>query len=155
MERLLNEYPVFVRSNYAISIIRKANVGNSSLSQEVLPSNPFGFRTYIRGEKREFVGCVKFIHSEGVGYVARSEVEKSIDAIDTYNVITTRAMSGGNKPSSEGNYQIIPATMRVMRKGEICAETYICIGKFDKEEHAKNLMSYLKILLSAKLPLGA
>ncbi|MBR1463317.1 MAG: Eco57I restriction-modification methylase domain-containing protein [Prevotella sp.] len=143
-ERLLNEYPVFVRSNYAISIIRKAHIGNFSLSQEVLPSNPFGFRTYIRGEKREFVGCVKFIHSEGVGYVARSEVEKSIDAIDTYNVITTRAMSGGNKPSSEGNYQIIPATMRVMRKGEICAETYICIGKFDEEEHAKNLMSYLK-----------
>ena len=144
MERRLDEYPVFVRSNFAISIIRKTNVEKLNLSQEVLPSNPFGFRTYIRGEKSEFNGSVKFIHSEGVGYVARSEVEKSIDAIDTYNVITTRAMSGGNKPSSEGNYQIIPSTMRVMQKGEICAETYICIGKYDNENQAINLMSYLK-----------
>ena len=144
MERSLNEFPVFVRSNYAISIIRKASLNNNSLSQEVLPSNPFGFRTYVRGEKEEFSGSVKFINSEGVGYISRSEVEKSQDAIDTYNVITTRAMSGGNKPSAEGNYQVIPATMRVMKKGEICAETYICIGMYNDESFATNLMIYLK-----------
>ena len=144
MKRQLNEFPVFVRSNHAISIIRKTSVEGHSLSQEVLPSNPFGFRTYVRGEKMEFKGCLKFIHSEGVGYVSRTEVEKSQDAIDTYNVITTRAMSGGNKPSSEGNYQVIPATMRVMQKGEICAETYICIGKYEEECQAINLMKYLK-----------
>ena len=34
--------------------------------------------------------------------------------------------------------------MRVMQKGEICAETYICIGKYDNENQAINLMSYLK-----------
>ena len=129
-KRRLNEYSVFVRSNYAINIIRKTNTNEEqSLSIEVLPSNPFGFRTYVRGEKHDFIGSVRFIHSEGFGFVARTEIEKSQDAIDKFNVITTRAMSGGNKPSSLGNYQIIPATMRVMKPGEICAETYICIGK--------------------------
>ena len=144
LSRSLNEYPVFVRSNYAISIIRKIKtLSKESLSQEVLPSNPFGFRTYVRGEKHPFTGSLRFIHSDGIGYVARSEVEKSTEAIDTFNVITTRAMSGGNKPGADGTYQVIPATMRVMKAGEICAETYICIGKFTTEEEARNLMTYL------------
>ena len=34
--------------------------------------------------------------------------------------------------------------MRVMQKGEICAETYICIGKYEEERQAINLMKYLK-----------
>ena len=144
MERKLNEYPVFVRSNLSISIIRKTNLSNSkSLSSLVLPSNPFGFRTYIRGESEPFKDSIRFIHSDGVGYVARSKVSRCKDAIDTYNVITTRAMSGGNKPNVDGSYQIIPATMKVMRAGEICAETYICIGQFEKEEKAEHLMHYL------------
>ena len=143
--RRLNEYPVFVRSNNAINIIRKTNIeGQRNLSDEVLPSNPFGFRTYVRGEKHEFKGGVRFIHSEGIGFVARTEIEKCQDAVDRFNVITTRAMSGGNKPSSDGSYQIIPATMRVMKPGEICAETYICIGKYDDETSAYNLLRYLK-----------
>ena len=144
MERNLNEYPVFVRSNLSISIIRKTQVENvESISSLVFPSNPFGFRTYVRGEDLPFEGCLRFIHSEGNGYVARSEVTKSLEAIDTFNVIMTRAMSGGNKPSADGSYQIIPATMKVMEAGEICAETYICIGKFRTGREAYHLMQYL------------
>jgi len=155
-ERRLNEFPVFVRSNFAINIIRKTNTdSHSTLSKEVLPSNPFGFRTFVRGESHDFKGSLRFIHSEGIGFVARTEVEKSVDAIDSYNVITTRAMSGGNKPSSDGSYQVIPSTMRVMRKGEICAETYICIGKYEKENYATNLRSYLTTKFARFLMLQA
>ena len=52
-------------------------------------------------------------------------------------------MSGGNKPGSDGKYLIIPSTIRVMKPGEICAETYLCIGHLDTEAHAQNLISYL------------
>ena len=52
-------------------------------------------------------------------------------------------MSGGNKPGTDGTYQVIPSTMRVMEAGEICAETYICIGKFTTKDEAINLKSYL------------
>ena len=142
MIRNLNEYPVFVRSNLSISIIRKTNTPNN-LSSLVLPSNPFGFRTYIRGKSEPFDDCLRFFHSDGIGYIARSEVAKCKNAIDTYNVITTRAMSGGNKPNADGTYQIIPATMKVMKAGEICAETYICIGQFKTIIEAEHLMNYL------------
>ena len=33
--------------------------------------------------------------------------------------------------------------MRVMKPGEICAETYQCIGHFDNENEAQNLRQYL------------
>ena len=142
--RSLSEFSVFVRSNFAITIIRKITKQSPLfLSYEVLPSNPFGFRTYVRGESSPFPGSVRFIHRDGIGYVARTEVEQSTDAIDTFNVLTTRAMSGGNKPSSDGSYLVIPSTMRVMEAGEICAETYICIGKMATKIEAVNLKSYL------------
>lgn len=142
-KRSLKEFPVFVRSNKAINIIHKISL-SKSLCSEVLPSNPFGFRTYVRGESYITGDCVALINSEGIGYIKRAAVEKNIDAIDTYNVILTRAMSGGNKPGADGRYQIIPNTITIMSKGEICAETYICIGKFKKRNEAENLLSYLK-----------
>lgn len=90
-----------------------------------------------------FEGCVTLITSEGQGYVKRSEIERNTNAVDCYNVIMTRAMSGGNKPSSTGSYQVIPATKRVILPGEICAETYICIGLFKDFNSANNLSKYL------------
>lgn len=154
--RSLSEYPVFVRSNVSINLIRKILANNFiSLSCKVYPSNPFGFRTYIRGEKKAFKGAVKLFTSEGAGYVKRSDIGKSIDAIDTYNVIMTRAMSGGNKPGTDGKYQIVPATMRVMEPNEICVETYICIGNYQTKNEAQNLKGYISTMFVRFLMLQA
>ena len=144
MVRKLNQFSVFVRANNAIAIIEKVmENGFESLSNEVCSSNPFGFRTYVKGEEHPFDGSVLLHTSEGIGYVKRDEIARNIDAIDTYNVILSRAISGGNKPGSDGKYLIIPATMRVMMPGEICAETYQCIGHFSNKEEAENLKTYL------------
>lgn len=70
-------------------------------------------------------------------------------------MILTRAMSGGNKPGTDGKYQIIPATMRVMLPNEICAETYICIGSFGTNKEAQNLHSYLSTMFVRFLMLQA
>lgn len=154
--RNLSEFPVFVRSNLAIDIIRKIrSIDSVSLSNEVYPSNPFGFRTYVKGEKRPFNGSVRLITSDGVGYVEKASIGKSLDAIDTYNVILTRAMSGGNKPGSDGKYQVVPSTIRVMKPHEICAETYICIGHYESEVKAQHLMSYLTTRFARFLMLQA
>lgn len=156
IKRSLSEYQVFVRSNLAINLIRKIQKKDiNSLSSIVYSSNPFGFRTYVRGEKREFQGSTKLITSEGIGYVKRQNINKCQEAIDKYNVILTRAMSGGNKPGTDGKYQIIPATMRVMLPNEICAETYICIGSFGTKKEAQNLHSYLSTMFVRFLMLQA
>ena len=156
IKRSLSEYQVFVRSNIAINLIRKVrNQHFETMSAIVYPSNPFGFRTYIRGEKTDFAGSTKLITSEGIGFVRRSEITKSICAIDSYNVIMTRAMSGGNKPGTDGKYQIVPSTMRVMNANEVCAETYICIGTFETKKEARNLRTYLSTMFARFLMLQA
>ena len=156
IKRSLSEFPVFVRSNVSISLIRKIKTKDFiSLSNIVYSSNPFGFRTYARGESKKFFGATKLITSDGIGYVKRSDITKSQDAIDAYNVIMTRAMSGGNKPGADGKYQIVPATMRVMEPNEICAETYICIGNYQTKEKAQNLRSYLTTMFVRFLMLQA
>ena len=142
--RSLNQFPVFVRANRSISIINKLMRNDfESLSKEVCSSNPFGFRTYIKGEDKPFDNSLLLHTSDGVGYVSKSEVCKNQDAIGKYNVILSRAISGGNKPGVDGKYLIIPATMRIMKPDEICAETYQCIGHFDNENEAQNLRTYL------------
>ena len=67
----------------------------------------------------------------------------------------TRAMSGGNKPGTDGKYQIVPATMRVMEPNEICAETYICIGHYHSRHEAQNLKNYLSTMFARFLMLQA
>lgn len=67
----------------------------------------------------------------------------------------TRAMSGGNKPGSDGKYQIIPSTMQIMSPEEICVETYICIGSFNTKNEAKYLSSYLSTMFVRFLMLQA
>ena len=142
--RNLNQFPVFVRANKSISIINKVMQKDfESISKEVCSSNPFGFRTYVKGKDKPFENSLLLHTSDGVGYVSKSEVLKNQDAINTFNVILSRAISGGNKPGADGKYLIIPATMRVMKPGEICAETYQCIGHFDNENEAQNLRIYL------------
>lgn len=51
-------------------------------------------------------------------------------------------MSGGNRPSSEGNYQIV-SSLQVLDKNEVCTETYLVLGAFNSKMEATNLKSYI------------
>ena len=60
-----------------------------------------------------------------------------------YKVIITYAMSGGNKPGSDGKYQILSSLMTLGRN-EVCTETYLVVSAFDNQDKADGLISYLK-----------
>lgn len=51
-------------------------------------------------------------------------------------------MSGGNKPTGDGNYQVI-SSLQILKPNEVCTETYLILGVYNREEYAKNLMSYV------------
>ena len=51
-------------------------------------------------------------------------------------------MSGGNKPSSGGNYQIV-SSLQVLGKNEVCTETYLVLGAFEAKNEATNLKRYI------------
>lgn len=147
--RALNEFPVFIRSNEAVSILRKVLKNETSFMDEVvLSQKPFGFRTYARGSKNPKDGEVKLLSSQGFGYVKREAVEKNADGIDKYKIIIGRLVpSNGELDVKPGEGYRVMTNTRLLLPGEINTESYITLGIFDTEAQAKNFDSYIKCRL--------
>lgn len=52
-------------------------------------------------------------------------------------------MSGGNKPSSDGNYQVI-SSLKIIEPNEACTETYLILSAFSNRNTAENFLTYVK-----------
>lgn len=126
--RKLNEYPVFVRNNIAIQIIRKVNkVTKNYLDMIVHSRNCFNlFSKEIGHNEYKKEDCVLY-SLNGKSYITKNEISDRDNLLNKYKVIMTKAMSGGNKPSNDGSYLVISSTMRVLKPNEVCTETYLCI----------------------------
>jgi site-specific DNA-methyltransferase (adenine-specific) len=79
--------------------------------------------------------------SKGTRYLSKSEISDKENLLNKYKVIITYAMSGGNKPGTDGQYQII-SSLKVLGPNEACTETYLILGTFDTLEESENLVSY-------------
>jgi len=149
LKRKLNEFPIFIRNNYAISIIHKIiNVGYKSLSDFALTRNPFGFVSSDRGAENNFKDSVKLYSSEGISYVKRSDVKKNKDIIDRYKVTIGKVVpsNGEVDVTPEMGYKVITAP-RIIYPGEIHTESYLLLSSFEKEYFAENFSHYLTLKL--------
>ena len=88
MDRFLDEFPVLVRYNEAVSVIHKVNQKNEPAISTIVSSiDPFGFPTKERGSKERLPKSVKLHSSKGIGYISISEVKQGLDLIGKYKVI--------------------------------------------------------------------
>jgi site-specific DNA-methyltransferase (adenine-specific) len=143
--RDLNEFEVFVRDNTAVEIIRKVKEKSSHFIDEIVyPRNCFNLYSKETGHKAQNPGDCVLYSLNGKSFIERSKVQDRNQIIDKYKVIMTKAMSGGNKPSSDGDYLIVSSTLRVLLPNEVCTETYLCLGNFENMIEATNLESYVK-----------
>lgn len=143
-ERSLNEFAYFVRSNLALSIIRKVLAKKEKLmSETVFSRNYFGLATTVTGPEKQAPNTVKVLTSKGEIFLHRTTVSDKEHLLDKYKVIITYAMSGGNKPTSEGNYQIL-SSLKVLQPNEACTETYLILDTFTSENEANNMVSYME-----------
>ena len=144
MERPLNEFSTFVRDNEAIKIIRKVICRNERTMSDIVKSrNTFVLPSNERGHKIRNKGDLKLLSSGGISYIGNEQVSDKEKIVNKYKVIITYAMSGGNKPGSEGDYQIVSSLM-VLGPNEVCTETYLVIGVFEDKTSALHMESYLK-----------
>ena len=148
LSRSLHEYPIFVRNNLAISIIKRCTEG-LNLNQFMGKFEYFAIRNYFGiGSPERGVNQAKenndvvLLSSDGKGYYSRKKVQDRKSIIDKYKTIITYAMSGGNKPSSEGDYQVI-SSLQVLMKNEVCTETFLVLGAFEDIAEANNLKQYM------------
>ncbi len=144
-ERYLDEFPVFVRSNTSIPILKKVTEQSTEyLNSLVLSINPFGFRTYFRGRTDKKEGDIKILTSEGWGYVSRSEITKGIVNVNKYKIIVGRFVpSNGELNVKPGEGYRVLTTPRILKTDEINTETYIDTAVFDTLNETTNYKNYL------------
>lgn len=142
--RYLGDYDILVRNNIAVNIIKRLDLDDVSVfSKQVKPRSYFSIFSTERGaENKTFESDVVLLSSNGKGFYQRQKVSDRDNIIDKYKVIITYAMSGGNKPTGDGNYQVI-SSLQILKPNEVCTETYLILGVYDREEYAENLMSYV------------
>lgn len=146
MRRHLNEFgEIFIRSNESLSIIHKVlNRSEHFLTDRVQPIDAFGFPSAARGEKEPFIGCISLIHSQGTGYIKRSDVKKNAELIDKYKATISILVpcNGEVDIDPSKGYKAI-TTPRIEVPGEVNTFSYLVLGAFDTEAEIKNYKQYL------------
>ena len=130
--RNLNEFPVLVRNNTALHVIRKVlNYNQKTLNIFVSSYSYFAIRSYERGVKDpQKKDDVILLSSNGKGFYNRNKIEDKKCIIDKWKVVITYAMSGGNKPTINGDYQVI-SSLQILAPNEVCTETYLVLNTFN------------------------
>lgn len=141
--RSLKEFDILVRNNIAVHIIRKIMNGERPLSKQVYSYSYFAVRSYERGNQiKHFENDVVLLSSQGKGYYAINKITDKSSILNKYKVIITYAMSGGNKPSAKGDYQVI-SSLQILVPNEICTETYLVLGAFESLSEAQMMCTYV------------
>lgn len=144
-KRALNEFPILIRSNIAVSIVHKVlSKEIDSYSNHAYPRNPFGFSTNFRGRETKQSGDIEILTSKGFQYIPRRSVLKNPDIVDSYKVLIGRLVpsNGELDVDPKNGFKVITDT-RIINPGQINTETYLDIGVFDTEEEAKHFESFL------------
>lgn len=144
--RPLDEFPILIRSNTAVSIVHKVLSKTSDVwSTHAYPRNPFGFATNYRGRTEKKPGDVELITSKGTQYVADADVVRNRDIINHYKILIGRLVpsNGELDVNPEDGYKVITDT-RMIGPGQINTETYLDIGVFPTKQEAINFEKFLK-----------
>ncbi|PNV56931.1 Eco57I restriction-modification methylase domain-containing protein [Limosilactobacillus fermentum] len=147
MTRKLSEFPVLVRYNESVKIIRKIQkLNEDTLEQIVSAISPYGLSTSVRGiAKQDGQHPIKLNSSKGESYISSDIVKKGLDTINTYRAMVSQTSAEhAGEPSSDGKFKVLTKSMKVMEPGEVCTHSYIFIGPFNTEVESSNVIDYLK-----------
>ena len=146
-KRSLSEFPVVVRYNSAVDIIRKVRAAtNDFLKDIVSPISPFAIPTKVTGVSSKSLNCnITLYTSRGVGFINKSEIKSNIQYLDKYKVMVSQiGAEHAGEPGSDGKFRVLTSSMRVMTPNEVCTNSYIVVGSFNNPDEAANLLGYLR-----------
>jgi site-specific DNA-methyltransferase (adenine-specific) len=145
VKRSLSEFPIFIRYNKSVDIIRKVKIEKIFLSETGFTSNPFGFRSFVRGNKdKDNLHNIALITSDGINYISEAEIEKNKKEVAKYKVCFGKINPDrGGVNGNAINYNVINKPF-IIKPNEIISETYLLIKTFDNINSANNCITYLK-----------
>ena len=140
--RELNQFPILIRSNLAVSIVEKVlSHKEQVLYDYVSPQKPFGLRTFARPDD---VGDLTLRWNGGRGPIQREKITAGLDIIDKWNVIVSRVFyEHGGKTDKNGQSRVL-SILEILEPKEVCSETYVVVDSFNSKNEAENLYGYLK-----------
>ena len=146
-QRDLNQYDIFVRSNEALSVLKKVLINSKDQNFSTLMSgpDPFGFRTNFEDYKvKPSKGDIKLHYNSGgrgavrsIGYVSREMITRNIPMIDTWKLMLNRVYN-----VAESYPHRIVGSPTLLPPGEICTGSFLVAGPFLTEINAVNAKSY-------------
>lgn len=143
--RKLDEFPVFVRNNGALSVIYKVcGKGGAMMNGMVSGQTPFGFVTTYRGSEEPFEGSVELKSSGATTYVAPADIKKNAQWTSLYKVIFSKATcEHAGTPDKNGQYRVL-SSAAILPPGVVCTQSYLVGGAFADKAEADALLAYLK-----------
>ena len=150
--RNLGEYDVFVRDGRAISILHKVlKHGGPSINTILARDKEFGWTSNFEGfHEKQRAGDLPLYYirtmKRAVGYIARKEVTKSAQLVDTWKVLVPKAYNGGDALP----HQILGKPL-IAPSPSVCTQSFLFFY-VESEEAARSLQTYYTTLHIGLLP---
>lgn len=147
-ERDLSEFDVLVRENQAAVILRKILAHKEESIIKILSvDKEFGWTSNFEGfHAKEGKNDVPLHYGRQgkrlVGYISRSEINKSEHLVDTWKVMIPQAGSDGGQRLPD----IVLGKPFIAPSPSVCTQTYLFFS-VNSESEAKSLESYLRTRL--------
>ena len=145
--RPLNEFPVLVRYNAAVSIIHKVKAKDwLPFDSIVSPLMPYGLPTNYRGrDHKEYEDDLVLHASNGISYIRSNEISKGLETVNGYKVLISKTSAEhAGEPGADGMFRVLTSSTKVIGPGEVCTHSYFIIGNYANRNEAENTLSYLK-----------
>ena len=140
--RLLNEYPTFIRNNSAISIVHKVvSLKEIMLSEIVSSRKPFGLES---NTKFDSDGEIILRNSEGIGKIRKSRITTGLNLLEKWKVVVSKVtFEHAGVPDKDGMMRVL-SVIQILPPNSACTESYLVADVFEDKTNAENFISYLK-----------
>jgi site-specific DNA-methyltransferase (adenine-specific) len=144
-ERILNEFPIFIRHSQALPIIRKVLAkkenGGKNLSSVVSSRKPFGLPTNY-APKNSGIPCW-FIQRIGLKYASEKDVQDEYKLLDKWKFLIPKAPIAGQTDFSKPVGFYYNGNTRIAKPGEACTESWIVAFASKSKREVESFKTYL------------
>ena len=145
LERDLSEFPIFVRYNEAISIIKKVQKFNEITMTNIISSlNPFGIASSVRGNSEpNSTDNYKVYSSKGWGFIDKQTISENNKYIKKWKVAISKVTGEhAGEPDKQGQFKVLSKIL-LLAPNEVCTFSYFVAGCEESQRTAKNILHYL------------
>ena len=148
-DRDIGEFDVLVRHNTSVQILKKViakHAGKPFCDQVVLPSKPFGMRTFFKDWVPEnTIGAVPIYTclKGDIKYTQSQNIMDTHGVLGKWKALTSRANGAGQECNEAGAKSVL-ADVIVTKPAEACTETLIVAGAFNTKKETANYAGYMK-----------